>query len=57
MATPKRSFVKTMRKNEVPEKIAMNKSGANKVAIYEINDRALRRRSLMRQNPLKSPWP
>jgi putative transposase len=37
MATAKRFFEKAMRENGVPEKIAMDKSGANKAAIDEIN--------------------
>jgi putative transposase len=37
MAAAKRFFEKAMRENGVPEKIAMDKSGANKAAIDEIN--------------------
>jgi len=36
-AAAKRFFEKAMRENGVPEKIAMDKSGANKAAIDEIN--------------------
>lgn len=35
-AAAKRFFDKAMRENEVPEKIAMDKSGANKAAIDEV---------------------
>jgi putative transposase len=34
----KRFFDKAMRDNDVPEKVTMDKSGANKAAIDEIND-------------------
>jgi len=37
MAAAKRFFEKAMRENDAPEKIAMDKSGANKAAIDEIN--------------------
>ncbi|NIA56199.1 IS6 family transposase [Massilia sp. TW-1] len=37
MAAAKRFFEKAMRENGVPEKIAMDKSGANKASIDEIN--------------------
>lgn len=37
-AATKRFFEKAMRENGVPEKIAMDKSGANKAAIDEVND-------------------
>ena len=37
MAAAKRFFEKTMRGNGTPDKIAMDKSGANKAAIDEIN--------------------
>lgn len=37
MAAAKRFFDKAMRENGAPEKIAMDKSGANKAAIDEIN--------------------
>jgi putative transposase len=37
MGAVKRFFEKAMRENGVPEKIAMDKSGANKAAIDEIN--------------------
>lgn len=37
MAAPKRCFDKAMRGNGDPEKVAMDKSGANKAAIDEIN--------------------
>ena len=37
MATARRFFEKAMRENDAPEKIAMDKSGANKAAIDEIN--------------------
>ena len=38
MAAAMRFFEKAMRENDVPEKIAMDKSGANKAAIDEINN-------------------
>jgi len=37
MAAAKRFFEKAMRENDAPEKIAMDKSGANKAATDEIN--------------------
>ena len=37
MTAARRFFEKTMRENGVPEKIAMDKSGANKAAIDPIN--------------------
>ena len=36
-AAAKRFFYKAMRDNDIPEKVTMDKSGANKAAIDEIN--------------------